>query len=653
MVLHKSRKFCTILDLSFQLRHKGTLLPSVNSGTVKLAPEEAMVQLGNCMKRIVSTMADNIDPAHPFVFAKVDIKDGFWRLRVSDEDAWNFCYTMPQVGNNTDVDDLDIVVPISLQMGWCESPPLFCAVTETAQDVIQSLMEKNALPSHKFKYQMMDKVHNWNRLQAAAQATNLMEVFVNDFIAVTNDRSQEHLFKFSNAILYGIHLVFPPPEVSGHQGEDPILQKKMHQGDGSWDTIKEILGWIVDGANFTIQLPPSKCEKITMQIKSIRKMKVCPLQKYQELSSKLQHASFAIPGGKGLLSPIYRALAGTPPFITITDILKQTLLDWRAVVKHLAKTPTHVSILVPQHPNFLQYTDACWLGAGGIICPGTDMVPYTIWQFAWPEDIKAAFDNNKLTINDLELAGMVLRWLVLKYVVQELDYKHVGLFCNNVSAVSWAQKGHTTTSIPAARLLHFVSLRQCARQASCLLPLHIAGEQNEMADICSRAFKHGKFHMTNSTLLSFFRTNFSLPQNHSWTEWKVHKKLSSRVISCLRGKQLQMESLLNLPRLGKNIGSTGSRTPTSSKQIPISKESQNWTNQSSSQGTLHGSGQALLEWEMKSKFNQLLMPWRPSPRPSNWQENAVQSTRTMKHTSCQSKDALKASEGRTPRPSHS
>ena len=43
MVLHKSRKFQTILDLSFCLRHKGTLLPSVNSKTKKLAPEESMI----------------------------------------------------------------------------------------------------------------------------------------------------------------------------------------------------------------------------------------------------------------------------------------------------------------------------------------------------------------------------------------------------------------------------------------------------------------------------------------------------------------------------------------------------------------------------------------------------------------------------------
>ena len=34
-----------------------------------------------------------------------------------------------------DKDDILIVVPNSLQMGWTESPPCFCAGTETARDL--------------------------------------------------------------------------------------------------------------------------------------------------------------------------------------------------------------------------------------------------------------------------------------------------------------------------------------------------------------------------------------------------------------------------------------------------------------------------------------------------------------------------------------
>lgn len=59
MIPHKSRAFRTILDLSFRLRHLGKLMESVNSATVKQAPAESMVQLGNCVQRLIALLADN------------------------------------------------------------------------------------------------------------------------------------------------------------------------------------------------------------------------------------------------------------------------------------------------------------------------------------------------------------------------------------------------------------------------------------------------------------------------------------------------------------------------------------------------------------------------------------------------------------------
>eukprot|EP00957_Ditylum_brightwellii_P091411 6959889-Ditylum_brightwellii.AAC.1 len=78
-----------------------------------------MAQLGLCMKRLVAMIADNYNHDRPFKFCKMDIKDGFWRLVVSAEDAWNFCYILlNKEGTILDnIDDIKIVVPHSLQMG--------------------------------------------------------------------------------------------------------------------------------------------------------------------------------------------------------------------------------------------------------------------------------------------------------------------------------------------------------------------------------------------------------------------------------------------------------------------------------------------------------------------------------------------------------
>jgi hypothetical protein len=77
MIPHKSKAFRCILDLSFQLKLNNKLCESVNSTTNKKAKAEAMVQLGQSLKRIVACIADNATANHPFYFSKLDIKDGF------------------------------------------------------------------------------------------------------------------------------------------------------------------------------------------------------------------------------------------------------------------------------------------------------------------------------------------------------------------------------------------------------------------------------------------------------------------------------------------------------------------------------------------------------------------------------------------------
>jgi len=176
--------------------------------------------------------------------------------------------------------------------------------------------------------------------------------------------------------------------------------------------------------------------------------------------------------------------------MVMTSELRQTLQDWRTLIRHMTSNPTSVKLLVSECPNIIEYTDACKLGAGGIITPGMDPFQHWVWQYKWPRDIQqelvsATNRKGKLTINDLELAGLVLGWLVLEYVSNDLMYKHIGLFCDNTSAVSWAYKGHTTMSLVAGRLLRLLAIRQRTRQTSSLMPMNIAGKDNAMADIPS------------------------------------------------------------------------------------------------------------------------------------------------------------------------
>jgi hypothetical protein len=143
---HKSKDFRSILDLSFRLRLKnGGVQTSVNDTTEKTAPAGAIDQIGECLSRIIHAFAEADDKAKIFM-AKWDIKDGFWRMDCAAGEEWNFAYVLPQ----EEGEPITLVVPTSLQMGWVESPPYFCAATETSRDISTEYIktEVNSLHRH-------------------------------------------------------------------------------------------------------------------------------------------------------------------------------------------------------------------------------------------------------------------------------------------------------------------------------------------------------------------------------------------------------------------------------------------------------------------------------------------------------------------------
>ena len=157
--------------------------------------------------------------------------------------------------------------------------------------------------------------------------SNINEVYVDDFCCGTNNLDPTNLRHTSRAILHGIHTIFPPTKITNHKGGDPISEKKMDQGDGTWMFSKEILGWIINGQDFTIYLPTDKAKKIIKLTKTTASKPIVTLNEFQKMAGKLNHAAIGIPAGKGLFSPIYHAMRGDPAQITITKNLKQALLD--------------------------------------------------------------------------------------------------------------------------------------------------------------------------------------------------------------------------------------------------------------------------------------------------------------------------------------
>ena len=653
MISHKSRMYRCILDLSFRIYFNRQHGPSVNHSTKLLAPQKAMAQLGSCIQRIIATLAHHYNIKYPFMFCKLDIKDGYWRMVVSTDDAWHFCYMItPEPG--TAMEDILIVVPHSLQMGWRESPPYFCAATETARDVIQDMfITLPPLPQHPLETKMTPTEQISTATPPPHLQAEFIEVYVDDFCAGTNVLTEEHLQQLSRSMLHGIHSVFPPPDVSGHKGHDPISVKKMDEGEGVWSFEKELLGWTFAGDTFTMTLSPEKQTAIISLLKQTTKQTSLTLKEFQKVAGKLQHASYGIPGGRGFFSPIWRAFTKASNEVTITPMLHQTLKDWITMIRRIGTRPTSILELTPKSPDYIGYVDASGFGAGGVWFGSDSYLSPTVWRIEWPATIQnnlVSFQNPRgtLTNSDLEMAGHLLHWLVLELIAPtSLQFKCAGIFSDNTPTVSWAYKLCSTKSVIAGHLLRALAIRLHVHQASPLLTTHVAGDENTMADSASRSARLPVFTSSNKPFIITFNSLFPLPQNTSWTEFHVPNTTLSLVTSCLHGKQLSLELWTKIRGQEKNIGLTGISIQNNSILTPSYKDIPNSTKTSSSQPSLLGSGQAVSAEDVKSKFNPLLKPLARLARPSNWLDNAPRSTKHRKLTPSQWDSLWKDSDGKT------
>jgi hypothetical protein len=198
-------------------------------------------------------------------------------------------------------------------------------------------------------------------------------------------------------------------------GKEPILQKKLAQGDGNFETCKEMIGFIFDGVKRTVRLPAAKAMAYIKEAHKVLHRKAVPLKSLQMLVGKLRHALVILPAAKGFFAPINTAIGGSPKIIGLGAALelRATLEDIISLLKLLSSRPTHVNELVPDMPKYAGYHDAAAEGAGGVWFSLVDSMMPLVWHKEFPKDIASdvVSDDNPeggITNSDLKLAAEVL-----------------------------------------------------------------------------------------------------------------------------------------------------------------------------------------------------------------------------------------------------
>ena len=224
-------------------------------------------------------------------------------MTCAEGEEWNFTYVLP----NSSGEPIQIVVPSALQMGWAESPSFFYAALETARGVAETYTSErvSTLPAHPLeKGTMPPEAAIDERLPQVADMRGndkitflqMLEVYVDNVIQLAQMQDPTILRHCTGAVMHGIHSVFPPPEDSGHRGEDLISQKKLRDGEGLWEVRKEIIGWVIEGAAQCIELAKKKRIALLTELKTVLQMNGdVPFKRFQKVVGKLRHAAIGIP----------------------------------------------------------------------------------------------------------------------------------------------------------------------------------------------------------------------------------------------------------------------------------------------------------------------------------------------------------------------
>ena len=65
-------------------------------------------------------------------------------------------------------------------------------------------------------------------------------------------------------------------------------------------------------------------------------------------------------------------------------------------------------------------------------------IPIVFYR-ACPEDIKELFHKGEITNSDLEMAGLLMLWLVMEEVCLKLIAAHIAMFSDNSPTIGWVK----------------------------------------------------------------------------------------------------------------------------------------------------------------------------------------------------------------------
>ena len=270
VVPQRNRRARPIVDYTFS---------GINQVTQPNAPLEAM-QFGRTLDRLLRKVLI-ADPAKGRVYLlKVDLADGYYRMHLGTHSAPKLAVVFPSSPGEPPL----VAIPTRIPMGWKNSPPLFCAATETVADVTNRCLLRHAQadphpldalaasrPHTSVTHPMVETsaiavpvpaTPDPHLNPASRRPLAYIDVYIDDFIGAAQGTKATR-DNVRRVLLHNIDGVFRPLQPNDHPArKEPISVKKLQHGDAAWSTEKEVLGWLLNTDSLTLRLPHHRSQRL-------------------------------------------------------------------------------------------------------------------------------------------------------------------------------------------------------------------------------------------------------------------------------------------------------------------------------------------------------------------------------------------------------
>ena len=155
----------------------------------------------------------------------------------------------------------------------------------------------------------------------------LLEVYIDDFITLIQSTNIDDITQLTRCLLHAITDMFSPSESTGSKMGPAISEQKLI-AEGTWESRKEILGWLLDGIARTISLPTVKIDKFIAELKTTQQQHLIRVNDLHKLQEKLQFTTIGLLVGKPLLGPVDSTLAKAEAKGHFTICVNQVVIDY-------------------------------------------------------------------------------------------------------------------------------------------------------------------------------------------------------------------------------------------------------------------------------------------------------------------------------------